>query len=467
VLWFYDIQPARFDLDVNLGDVIGFRDPDNVTVQSLEPGFLAYIGIASFTNNLILDSEVLFPFFETIQDYQHLIIDLRGNTGGWTSYFPNNIVSMLIDAPLSFYTYELFVASDHTAGFFEHPYSMMGGDLYGIFPIEEFVQSRNMQYFAPEDMELLNYVMVWVVEYTPAANNIPFQGEIWLLVDGDSMSASEMAASLSMYTGFATVVGEPTAGVTAVLYTYAALPNTGILFRIDLGYTVDQHGRSIEEFGVIPHILTFEGMDAFETVVDIILTEQLLDVLADVLFTPSASPQIVIPPPPPADAMLTPAYDDRYVPLRIAAYANGFAVEWDGANNSVLVTSPEGDVRVVAISTGGTFNQNGTVFVTTEFANTLFARFEVESQIVGTWAWDEGPDFVYIFEEDGTGRRGIPTIEEAFLWSKEGDQLNITLQGDLPPLVLRDERWTFTIEDDVLTLESLQVEDMVFRYIRQ
>jgi hypothetical protein len=84
------------------------------------------------------------------------------------------------------------------------------------------------------------------------------------------MSASEVAAIISLNTGFATVVGEPTAGVTGVVHTFVGLPNTGIVFRIDLGYTVDNLGRSFEEFGVIPQILNMPELDALETVLTIV-----------------------------------------------------------------------------------------------------------------------------------------------------------------------------------------------------
>lgn len=461
VLWFYDIDPAQFDFTATPGEVIGFRDPYNITALSLEAGFLAYVRIENFSNNVIMDSQTLFPFFEAVQDYEHLIIDLRGNPGGWINYFPANVLSMLINENISFYYYELFVASDRTAGFFEHPLSMMGGDLYGIFPIEDFVESRNMRHFSADDKALLDYAMVWVVEYSPAQENIPFGGEIWLLVDGESMSASETAASIAINTDFATVVGDPTAGVTGVLYTFAALPNTGILFRIDLGYTVDRDGRSVEEYGVIPHILTTDGMDAFDTVIDVILTELLLEAYFNFLIESLAGPQqVVIPPPPPAAPK-----DDGFIALRAAANARGYTVAWDGENNAAHVIDADGSIRVVPVSVSGTINDGGTVFVTIQYAQEIFAgSAKPASPLVGRWAWDQGSTYVYTFNADGTGERGVPGIIEYFTWRTEDNRLYIDLTGELSAFVLRNERWTFVIKDSVLTITSRQVDDMVFSY---
>ena len=271
VLWFYGIDPSQFDFDdIDIFSELGTMNPNNITTNIIEPGRIAYFRIDCFFNNMALDSEVLFPFYEQVQNYEHLIIDVRGNSGGWINYFPLNVMAMLVNEEISFKYPEFFIANELTAGYFENPISLSSGYLYGIFPATEFVQSQNMFYFNQEDLELLDYAIVWYGMYSPSEDSIPFGGQIWLLVDGGSASASESAASISIDTGFATVVGEPTAGITGVIYTFAALPNTGILFRIDLGYTTDWYGRSNEEFGVIPQIANMPGKDALETVLALI-----------------------------------------------------------------------------------------------------------------------------------------------------------------------------------------------------
>ena len=356
-LWFYGIDPAGFDLDADIS-VVGFMNPDNVTTASIEPGRIAYVHIASFLNNVPLDAETLFPFFAEVQDYEHLIIDLRGNGGGFTHSFPTNVITQLIDESVTFTFAEFFIASELTAGFFENPHPMAGGLLNGVFPAGEFVQSQNLPQFNLNDLELLDYAMVWQVTYHPAENSTPFSGEIWLLVDGGTASTSEMAAKFSLLTGFATVVGEPTAGITQVTHTYVPLPYTGILFRIDLGYTIDQYGRSIEEFGVIPQIPNAAGLDALETLLSIIAPE-LFAVLA------GANPFDEVP--------VKDIDGVAFVPLRLTADAFGWHIEWDESNNAAVLKDLHDNVWVIVVNENGVFNDNDRLYMPLEIAVQLFS----------------------------------------------------------------------------------------------
>jgi hypothetical protein len=250
-------------------DSAGAMDEENITAIIIEDDRIAYVHIASFMNNIDMDLDKLYMFFMEVQDYEHLIIDIRGNGGGFLGYVIIMIM-MLIDEPIQFQYPEFYIESDLTAGYYKDPMSTSGGTLVGKYTAEEFVKERNLPQFNQDDLKLLDSVLLWETEFEPFEGNTPFAGEIWLLVDGGSASASEMAAMISLNTGFATVVGEPTAGVTGVVYTFAALPETGVVFRIDLGYTVDDYGRSFEEFGVIPQIPNMPEIDALETVLIIV-----------------------------------------------------------------------------------------------------------------------------------------------------------------------------------------------------
>ena len=83
---------------------------------------------------------------------------------------------------------------------------------------------------------------------------------------------------------------------------------------------------------------------------------------------------------------------------------------------------------------------------------------EVDEDLVGTWAWDIDDSFTYIFSDDGTLVRGFDGLEDEYNWGTEdGEHLMI---GSGPFA----ESWTYTISNNVLTLESRQEAGVVYSY---
>ena len=268
-LWFYGLTLEDIDLYREISD-FGFREEGNVTTQIIEEGRIAYLRIESFMNNRAFDSEILFPFYEEIQDFEHLIIDLRGNGGGTRAYL-NYIISMLIDEPIEASFHEFFMAGELIYYEFDDEETISEEeDVVEILSASDFVKMQELPYFIETDLDILYYVVTWPLRFEPREDNIPFFGEIWVLVDEGSASLSELLAMIAIDSGFATVVGVPTAGITPAVHAYVSLPNTGILYRMDIGYIIDSRGRSLEEYGVTPDILIAPGADALDTVLDLI-----------------------------------------------------------------------------------------------------------------------------------------------------------------------------------------------------
>ena len=77
------------------------------------------------------------------------------------------------------------------------------------------------------------------------------------------------------------------------------------------------------------------------------------------------------------------------------------------------------------------------------------------SSLVGIWEWDYDPTWQYLFLPDGTGNRGISDDSSEFAWALVDDTLQI-----ICPIALfgvREERWTVTLEGNILTLASQQM----------
>ena len=265
---FYDADVICLETD-GLGDF----DPNNITTEIISEGEIAYVSIASFMNNIEFDGETLFPFFEKIQNYDHLIIDIRGNFGGYMNHFTHLFMATLTDDVLVVNYPEFFrntdIVHENVVAYIDS-YRIHEGFTGTYISADEFFSNNPMTQMNPVDRELLDYVIEWEIEVEPNEDNIPFNGQIWLLVDELSSSASENAAIFSTSSDFATVVGRETFGVLGAITIMAPLPNTGIIFRVDVGYIPDERGYSQEEFGVSPQHIVPANYDILEYVLNLI-----------------------------------------------------------------------------------------------------------------------------------------------------------------------------------------------------
>jgi hypothetical protein len=85
--------------------------------------------------------------------------------------------------------------------------------------------------------------------------------------------------------------------------------------------------------------------------------------------------------------------------------------------------------------------------------------------LVGSWHWADGEAFTVIFNEDGTGTRGVPGENDSFSWAADDYRL-VVLRDNPGRDEIRGELWVIEVEEDRLTLDSLQVEEYFFIYNR-
>ena len=258
---------GSIDVDVGAYEA-GMRIQNNLTTQILSNS-VAYVRVNRFWHyNIDHDMNLMRRFYSQIQEHEHLIIDLRGNGGGFTRYF-----TQLFMAPNLAYDIEITGINTLIMGGQRNMQWMdvqikddyiFAGTTTQLVPIGEFdfVYLQNAYKF--------DYVVTRPIR-VDATGEMLFNGKIWILVDGASASAVEYAAIYAMAANFATVVGEPTRGITGGWFAgFFALPYSGIIMRYDFGYFVDDYGRAVDEFGVIPHYLNMPGKDALETVMYLI-----------------------------------------------------------------------------------------------------------------------------------------------------------------------------------------------------
>ena len=264
------------EIIVDLGEYeSGMIIPRNVITSILVEGEVALISVGQFNHyNIGHDKEIVFAFFEEIADYAHLIIDLRQNPGGFSHYFYEIFVEPNITSPLEWQVFEFFSSGSNgrlfADAFIADVLEQNPDGLTVSDNAAAFVAENSMRYFNQDDLAMLQHVVTWHYRVDPTTEEKMFNGKIWILVGPRSASAVESVAIFARETGFATLVGEPTAGIMAAMSAYTLLPNSGILVRYDLGYMTCSLGRSFEEFGVMPHHFNRPGLTALHTVLALI-----------------------------------------------------------------------------------------------------------------------------------------------------------------------------------------------------
>jgi len=291
----YEENPALYRF-IFRREPIREEPPEVFTTERID-GRIAYINFNTFrVLNFRHYSWRIDRFFMYTQDYDHLIIDIRDNVGGRNDFWRMLIMFTLWneaerpkpEVPLyAFFrnteqAYELGQAHISTERFATRFVPAANAPM----PLSAILAHNEMPALNAQDMSTLatgvrldgsiNYLSQSQLHFTqermwiPRAR-FPFEGQIWLLTSENNVEAAAAFAYNAKYTGFATLVGEaPGGGFTSTVMTHFNLPNTGLIVRWDIDYLTDAYGRSLEEFSVQPHYANRPGMDALETVLEII-----------------------------------------------------------------------------------------------------------------------------------------------------------------------------------------------------
>ena len=290
-LFYFIFRRNPYDVDMTTPLT---RPVVEITTEILEENHIAYVSISSFFGTDWLHyNDILREFYREIQNYDHLIIDIRENDGGssiiWRSMIMHELWldrSNMPNMPL----YALYKGSELgrslAEAHIETLHAVGGFADYvpetNLLSIDEILESsslpevnkldlQDLAYGVRFDTSLVNYARQ-LASFGAGRQTHPFAGNIWLLTSERNTSASALFARHAKYMDFATLVGEPTGGLyTAGPRMLSSLPITGIVVSWDVDYLVDQYGRALEEFTTTPHHFNRPGLDALETVLMLIV----------------------------------------------------------------------------------------------------------------------------------------------------------------------------------------------------
>jgi len=276
-----------FRVDPSIESVPSQIQLPRVTTDIIEEGTIAYLNISSFLiRNAGAYDRGLWEFYRNIQDYEHLIIDIRNNAGGIPEFWRVAIIGVLCpdrDTTFNMPQYVLNAGNEFAYVLAEgHLEFIMRSGQYvleteSLITIEEILETSSLPYLNETDLQNLSYGVRINTNHQMRGGriglrnvpHIPFNGQIWLLINENVGSGAAQFASYAKAMEFATLVGEPVVGSYSRWVPFA-LPNTGIIVAWETIYVTDQYGRSIEEFPTTPHYFNLPDIDALETVLYLI-----------------------------------------------------------------------------------------------------------------------------------------------------------------------------------------------------
>lgn len=197
---------------------------------------------------------------KSYESYKHLIIDVRGNGGGYTDIWTKYLVSPIIKENSAIDTKIVykFIYSKNKY-FKEYESNFLRQKMEKTGDIENFQFAEQNR----EDKEFFDSILDYSegISYgnddTSFINN--FTGKIWLLIDRKSGSVADRLAYFAKgkkgkTKPFATLVGENTGGLginLSVNRLYLKLPESNMLMQSDMTYGLNPDGSCHDETGYL------------------------------------------------------------------------------------------------------------------------------------------------------------------------------------------------------------------------
>ncbi len=223
-----------------------------------------YVRIGDFLDNLEEDdNKFLLYFYKTVEEFDLLIIDVRGNQGGSYAPWMRNVIAPLAKEKLSSKMHLAFRSGDYVDMF------RRVADIGPIIPKESFEQ-------LPPEVLTDDFTIYDYTQTVEPSGEIEFKGRIILLIDAITFSATDAFALFCKETGFAKLYGIPSGGDgISDSPIYYILPNSKLLVRFTPGMGIDYTGQANEEVCVHPHVYHESPFGDLYELVDFVLSQEL------------------------------------------------------------------------------------------------------------------------------------------------------------------------------------------------
>lgn len=242
---------------------------DQLETAILEKDKIAYMKISSFLGNKPLcvtktqaheDKVDIQNFYNTVVDYDHLIIDIRDNSAGYDYYWQYYIVAPIIKSKLDLPSFSVYKTSPLINEY--HPFFNYATNNMAKMPI-----------WLNTPKEIKTDYFRWdhsIAEVFPTSH-IDFNGKIYLLVNENVSGSASLFTQFAKANKWATIVGKETKGISYKSgYFFFHLPNSKLIIRCNDSVTLNYKGHIAEERGTLPDVLIEDDDDGLEKILDLI-----------------------------------------------------------------------------------------------------------------------------------------------------------------------------------------------------
>lgn len=249
---------------VMINKLMGYKDTgvsklypeDNIFLKSLTDQ-VGYIKINTFELRYTKSDN------EKIQEYMKIngkklnkiIIDLRGNTGGELTYWMDLLIRPLLKETME-YTQVTAVKKE----FF---------NIFSIrYPIYRFIYNNDLldkkshhitdvKKISISNLDSNQWFVYEITKKLTPNNTFPFNGQVYILVDNDTLSAADSFVSGVRELGLGTIIGTNTYGLGNAFMSPVTffLPHSGLMFQMDVELAYNADNRETSIYGTKPDII--------------------------------------------------------------------------------------------------------------------------------------------------------------------------------------------------------------------
>lgn len=245
-------------------------EDSHITTEKVKAGYVGdgipYVRIASFSGWPETMHGMLADFFSDIANEEHLIIDIRGNSGGSNEWM-TGIVPFLAPSTLE---YNMFWgAKSGSLNLTLNP--SITENHANLTRYADDSWQEDFPYIWPESLDGIDIHLKSTLTFEKDCTQKYFSGKIWVLIDEYCYSATDAFVCFCKETGFATLVGSPTGGNGKGAQPYfMTLPYSGLIVEYEPYLTFNPDGTCNGIRGTLPDIVPEEGRFALETCLELI-----------------------------------------------------------------------------------------------------------------------------------------------------------------------------------------------------